>query len=119
MGTGRFSAVLWSESGPGAEETPGPRDVSVDEAIVWGRAQADVAVVMVCDDAGGASYFSAGELEPPTWEAGTLYPWPVSGDLLTARRVASGRRDASVEVSGVWEVELVAYGDGGEAPKFA
>ena len=73
--TGRFSAHWQSEDDQKFRQ--GPEDVSVQEAIEWGRSQADVVWVRVGDgDVGGDEdgYFSAGirhpEQEVPVWPDG-------------------------------------------------
>jgi hypothetical protein len=73
--TGLFS-THW-ESDNGHEFRAGPDHVSVDEAIAWGRAQADVLLVRVGDgDLGGddEGHFSAGARhahpEMPVWPEG-------------------------------------------------
>jgi hypothetical protein len=70
--TGLF-AVHWV-SDDGHEFREGPDDVSVEEAIAWGRSQADVLMLRVGDgDLGGDDdgYFSAGKAqghrEIPVW----------------------------------------------------
>jgi hypothetical protein len=73
--TGRFAAH-WEPDGA-QEFREGPEDVTVEEAIAWGRAQADVVQVRVGDgDLGGDKdgYFSAGVRHPfprvPVWPEG-------------------------------------------------
>jgi hypothetical protein len=63
--TGRF-CVHW-ESDDGQNFRPGLDHVSVDEAITWGRKQADVVMVRV-----GDTYYSAGSIDP---EDGSLPRW--------------------------------------------
>jgi hypothetical protein len=58
LGTGLFSVYVDDSDQPGLEA--GPASVPVDDAIAWGRANASTVVVLVCDDAGGGAYFSAG-----------------------------------------------------------
>jgi hypothetical protein len=79
--TGRFSAH-W-ESDEGKEFREGPDDLSVEEAIQWGRSQADVVLVRVGNgDLGGdeAGYFSAGNRHPhpemPVWPEGGIEVTP-------------------------------------------
>jgi hypothetical protein len=82
--TGRFHALWQSDDDQRFRE--GPDDVSIEEAIAWGRSQADVVWVRVGDgDLGGddEGYFSAGirhpEPEIPRWPEGlevTARPYP-------------------------------------------
>ena len=66
----------------------GPASVPVEDAIAWGQVNASTVVVLVCDDAGGGAYFSAGEVPPERDEMGALLQWPEEGGLLAARRLA-------------------------------
>jgi hypothetical protein len=75
--TGRFRAH-W-ESDEGRDFRNGPDDVSVEEAIAWGRSQADIVMVRVGNgDLGGDEdgYFSAGKRHPdsdtPVWRDGEI-----------------------------------------------
>jgi hypothetical protein len=86
--TGLFSAS-WQDTETDRAEwfREGPDDVPVEEAIAWGRSQADVVQVRVGDgDLGGDDdgYFSAGERHPypeiPVWPEGlTVSPRPYQG----------------------------------------
>jgi hypothetical protein len=74
--TGRFTAH-W-QSGDNRSYRDGPDEVSAEEAIAWGRSQADVVFIRVGDgDLGGdeSGYFSAGTRHPdpetPVWPEGT------------------------------------------------
>jgi hypothetical protein len=77
--TARFNAH-W-ESDDGQEFRNGPEGVSADEAIKWGREQADVVLIRVGNwDLGGADhgYFSAGVEHPDDEE---LPLWPDGMDI--------------------------------------
>jgi hypothetical protein len=114
LGTGLFSAYV-DESGRSDLEV-GPTSVPVEEAIAWGRANASTVVVLVCDDAGGGAYFSAGEIRPERDDMGALLQWPEEGGLLAARRLAchaTSGLPVAQEVEppgGVWDVELSVFG---------
>jgi hypothetical protein len=93
LASGRFTAYLKSDT----VEDAGPASVEADEAIAWGRANASVVVVRVCDDFGGAAHFSAGAEAPKDWQVGTLMPcrakgwtthaaWRTAGPSLRHRR---------------------------------
>jgi len=84
LASGRFTAYLRSDTG----EDAGPASVDAADAIAWGRANASVVIVQVCDDYGGAADFSAGAEAPDDWQVGTLMPWPTGG-LDEARRLAN------------------------------
>jgi hypothetical protein len=113
LGTGLFSAYVDESDQPGVEA--GPASVPVDDAIAWGRASASTVVVLVCDDAGGGAYFSAGEVAPTPDAMGALLRWPDEGGLLAARRLAchatSGLPAQDIEApDGSWDVELDVFG---------
>jgi hypothetical protein len=81
----RFDAHWESEDGRECRE--GPAGVSAQEAIEWGRRQADVVQIRVGDgDLGGADhgYFSAGVTQP---DGDRLPVWPPAGLEITRRRV--------------------------------
>jgi len=62
----------------------GPEDVSVEQAIAWGRSQADVVWVRVGNgDLGGddGGYFSAGTRHPDP----AIPMWPEHGTKVTER----------------------------------
>jgi protein-S-isoprenylcysteine O-methyltransferase Ste14 len=80
--TGRFFAHWQSDDHQ--QYRNGPEAVSVDEAIAWGRSQADVVLVRVGNgDLGGDEhgYFSAGTRHPEP----DIPPWPGNGINVTAR----------------------------------
>jgi hypothetical protein len=77
---------LWSahwEDGP--EYRQGPRRVSAQEAIAWGRDQADVVLVRSADS---DVHYSAGARRPEPEESSDFPPWPEGQEL--PRRRASG-----------------------------
>jgi hypothetical protein len=80
--TGRFAAHWESDDGEKESDDvekfrDGPEDVTVEEAIAWGRSHADVVQVRVGDgdlDGDEDGYFSAGARHPypgvPVWPEG-------------------------------------------------
>ena len=83
--TGRFAAHWESEDGQDFRN--GPEGVTADEAIAWGREQAEVVQIRVGDgELGGADfgYFSAGRRQPPDDD---LPVWP--GSMTIPRRLTA------------------------------
>jgi hypothetical protein len=104
LASSRFTAYLKRDTG----EDAGPVSVAVADAIAWGRANASVVIVRVCDDFGGAAHFSAGPEAPEDWQVGTLIPWP-SGGLQDARRLANRGSDSPAPADGgPHHVQLIA-----------
>ena len=86
--SGLFSARLVSD---GQDVTEGPRAVSVQEAIEWGRGQSPVVLVAVGDgELGGPRWFSAGSLDPPGRD---ISPWPAEGLRALRHSRRQGARD--------------------------
>ncbi len=103
LASDRFTAYLQSDE----REDAGPASVDVVEAIAWGRSQASVVIVRVCDDFGGAAHFFAGAEAPQDWQVGVLMPWP-SGGLREARRLANRGAEQPTPPSGPRQVQLIA-----------
>ena len=80
--TGSWSAH-WED---GREHRQGPQRVSAQEAIAWGRDQADVVLVIPADS---DVHYSAGARRPEPEESSDFPPWPEGQEL--PRRRASGR----------------------------
>lgn len=81
MCTGLWSAH-WEDGG---EHRQGPQRVSAQEAITWGRDQADVVLVRPADS---ELHYSAGAHRPEPEESLGFPPWPEAQEL--PRRRASG-----------------------------
>ncbi|MGO9901378.1 MAG: hypothetical protein ACLP50_16795 [Solirubrobacteraceae bacterium] len=104
LASGRFTAYLKFDT----REDAGPGSVEAEDAIAWGRENASVVIVRVCDDFGGAAHFSAGADAPQDWQVGTLMPWP-SGGLQEARRLANrGPEPPAAAEAGLHHVQLIA-----------
>lgn len=105
LASGRCTAYLRSETG----EDAGPASVDAADAIAWGRANASVVIVRVCDDYGGAAHFSAGVEVPGDWPVGRLMPWPTGG-LDEARRLANRGwpEPPALAGHGPYHVQLIA-----------
>jgi hypothetical protein len=104
--TGRFS-VHWES---GAEHEMGPRAVSLEEALAWARARADVVLVRPGDD----GYYSAGPKradEFPVWTSREQPP--------TRRRVAQlAYMDRTEDDEPIdWECEISATVQRPDAPE--
>jgi hypothetical protein len=104
--TGRFNAH-WEG---GAEHEEGPRSVSLEEALAWARARADVVLVRPGDD----GYYSAGARR-----ADEVPVWTPPAHPFTRRRVAQlaymdrTEDDESIE----WECEMSATVQRPDAPE--
>ncbi len=104
LASGRFTAYLRSDTG----EDAGPASVDAADAIAWGRANAPVVIVRVCDDYGGAAHFSAGADAPDDWQVGTLMPWPTGGRDEARRLANRGPEPPAPAGHGPHHVQLIA-----------
>lgn len=91
--TGRFSAHWEASEGP--EHRDGPEGVTVEEAIAWGRTQADVVLLRLGDD---DFHYSAGTRQPP----------PVEGDDEHFPVWPDGKRVARRRLPGMEHLDIVA-----------
>lgn len=101
--TGRFSA-RW-ESPDGDRFRRGPEGGGVEDAIDWGRAQADVVLVRPLDS---ATSYSAGARRPQSeLEAGERFPvWPEGRSVRRRRPAGMQHLDPVAEKPIPWQVRL-------------
>jgi hypothetical protein len=93
--TGRFDAH-WESEDDGSAWTQGPRGATLQEAVAWGRRQADVVLVTI----GGEYEFSAGATNPEPERYPALDP-----SLSLAPRPTGTPFDGSVQ-TGTWMLSL-------------
>jgi hypothetical protein len=115
LGTGLFSAYV-QDDGDDGHQPARLLSVAVEDAIAWGRANASMVTVLVCDDSGGGAHFTVGETSPAT-DTWPLLQWPQEGGLLAARRMACHAASGLPvedphQAGGSWEVELSMFGSG-------
>jgi hypothetical protein len=91
--SGRFTAHWEASEGP--EHRDGPEGVPVEEAIAWGRGEADVVLVRVGDE---DQHYSAGARQPP----------PVEGDEDDFPEWPDGKRVERRRLPGMEHLDLVA-----------
>jgi hypothetical protein len=95
--TGTFSAHWEAPHGKGFRD--GPEGVTADEAVAWGREQAEVVLIRLADS---DVYQSAGTREPafeaPPWQPGTA--------VRPRRRAGMEHLDLVVAEPVAWEVRL-------------
>src|SRR3954452_19270650 len=100
--SGRFSAH-W-EAPDGETFVQGPEGVSPDEAIRWGREQADVVLIRPGDS---EVHYSAGTQPPsPDPEEGTLPEWPAGREVPRRRQPGFEHLDLIAEDEIEWEVRM-------------
>src|SRR3954452_7419269 len=100
--SGRFSAH-W-EAPDGEMFVQGPEGVSPDEAIRWGREQADVVLIRPGDS---EVHYSAGTQPPsPDPEEGTLPEWPAGREVPRRRQPGFEHLDLIAEDEIEWEVRM-------------
>jgi hypothetical protein len=101
--TGRFSAH-W-ESGDG-DFRDGPVNVTAEEAIAWGRTQADVVLIRLGDS---ELYYSAGD-RAPDWDAASgvppVEPWDPQTKTERRREPGNEHLDAVYDEPIEWEVRV-------------
>ena len=95
--TGAFSAHWEAPHGTGFRD--GPEGVTADEAVAWGREQAEVVLIRLADS---DVYQSAGRRRPdpetPLWQPGTI--------VRPRRRPGMEHLDLEAEEAIPWEVRL-------------
>jgi hypothetical protein len=101
--TGRFSAH-W-EAAEGREHRAGPEGVPVEEAIAWGRAQADVVLVLLGDE---DFHYSAGARQPPPVgeDDADLPVWPENKRVHRRRLPGMEHLDVVADEPIAWRVRL-------------
>lgn len=97
---GRFSAH-W-EADDGSEFVQGPKGVSLDEAIAWGRSRGDVVLVRPGDS---DVYYSAGTSHP-TDDSDDLPVWPERATVQRRRHPGMEHLDISADQPLRWMVRL-------------
>jgi hypothetical protein len=99
--TGRFSAHWEGDEVPGFRA--GPEGVSAEEAIAWGRLQADVVLIRLADS---DVHHSAGSRRPPP-EPGDDFPvWPEGRTVSPRRLPGMEHLDLQSAEPIAWEVRL-------------
>jgi hypothetical protein len=89
MALGVFSAHVEGDDLPEGFES-GPDEVSIDDALSWARARADVVVVRYDSPSTGTTHFSAGPRQPK-WPEAPLPAWPPPDLDLSRRRLSEWR----------------------------
>lgn len=99
--TGRFSAHWESEGG--RQYRAGPEGVSADEAIAWGREQADVVLIRLGDS---DVHHSAGSHRPPPAPDDDFPIWPEGRKVSRRRLPGMEHLDFESAEPVQWEVRL-------------
>lgn len=100
--SGRFSAH-WE--GPDGERfVQGPEGVTPDEAIRWGREQADVVLIRVGDS--DVHYSAGAQPPPPRPEEPTAPEWPAGREVPRRRQAGYEHLDLVAEDEIEWEVHM-------------